>query len=176
MVQTFHFTLANTAGALFNTEAIACFSCFQRLAQEPCHSSKALLSCNLGAVQVCICQCITSWLLFQVRDKEGAKQDLQNHALAYKRRELQVGSFHFLCTSCDAAAPCHVWPHPPSDFTQQVQMAVIAICYLLRDAMPALVSVLYQVLFLCLTQRRTQRRTVRRSNSGRTNKLCSDVI
>ena len=28
---------------------------------------------------------------FMVRDKEGAKQDLQNHAFAYKRRELQVG-------------------------------------------------------------------------------------
>ncbi|DBB01388.1 TPA: hypothetical protein ACH3X1_000056 [Trebouxia sp. C0004] len=27
---------------------------------------------------------------FMVRDKEGAKQDLQNHALAYKRRELQA--------------------------------------------------------------------------------------
>ena len=27
---------------------------------------------------------------FMVRDKEGAKQDLQNHAMAYKRREFQV--------------------------------------------------------------------------------------
>lgn len=101
-------TLADIAGAVFDKEAIACFSCFQKLAQESCRSSKRVGFTIFGAVQVCICQCITSWLLFQVRDKEGAKQDLQNHALAYKRRELQVGNFRFLCTSCDDATPCHV--------------------------------------------------------------------
>ena len=36
-----------------------------------------------------------------MRDREGAKQDLREHALALKRRELQVGTllWHPLCHS-----------------------------------------------------------------------------
>lgn len=154
-LQAFHLTLANIAGAVFDTDATACFSFFQKLAQESGHRSEALLSCNSGVVQVCICQCITSWLLFQVRDKEGAKQDLQNHALAYKRRELQVCNLHFLCTSCDDAAPCHVWHHPPSDFTLQCQIDVIASCFLSAEGChggighwAASLTVLFAVMFM----------------------------
>lgn len=81
-------------------------------------------------MQAWICQFVTSWLLFQVRDKEGAKQDLQSHALAYKRRELQVGDLHFLCTCCDGAAPCHV---SPPDFILPGHTIVTATCFLFAE-------------------------------------------
>ena len=149
-LQAIHLTLANIADVVFDTEAIACFLFFQKITQESGHSHKALLSCNLGAVQVCISQCITSWLLIQVRDKEGAKQDLQNHALAYKRRELQVGSFHSLCTSHDDAAPCHVWPHPHSiSLSKFKRMLSLVVSCLLRDAMASLAAVLYHPGLVC---------------------------
>ncbi|KAL3147368.1 hypothetical protein ABBQ32_002849 [Trebouxia sp. C0010 RCD-2024] len=45
---------------------------------------------KVGAIAVGETVGVGKRIRFMVRDKEGAKQDLQNHAFAYKRRELQA--------------------------------------------------------------------------------------
>lgn len=58
-------------------------------------------------------------LALQLRDREGAKQDLQSHAVAYKRKELQVSLntpwavLHVTRTCCPALLlPCPALPCP----------------------------------------------------------------
>lgn len=52
-------------------------------------------------------------LRFMVRDREGAKQDLMEHALSLKRRQLQARTADYNFTHfsdiSDFACPCSTW-------------------------------------------------------------------
>ena len=119
-----------------------------------------------------------------MRDKEGAKQDLQNHALAYKRRELQVGNFRFLCTSCDDAMRCQSLQHPPSDFAQQGHTDADVSCFLSAERCHAVIhpcAASLKVLFAGMSDskedsNKDSKKDCQHIQLGTKNEPCSKII